>query len=637
MNEAQRRAVMHGEGPMLVLAGPGSGKTTVITNRISYLIEHFGVAPQNILVITFTKDAAINMKNRFLSASSGMQPVNFGTFHAIFYQMLLGSGYCQADAVLTNSDKKRYMIPILLEYNRESGHNTYQREQVEEEAVRCLAAISFYKNTGNQEKAAKMLEEPYSTGFKKLFQKYEQKRKKSRRLDFDDMLYQCQKMLKEDRAVLKHWQEQFRYLLVDEYQDINPRQNEIIKLLAGTRRNLFVVGDDDQSIYGFRGAEPSLMRRFLADYPDCKQILLDINYRSKPEIIEASRKVISENKDRFPKKLRAAVEMESTKKGGFAWLKKTSGGNDGDFHDVTLQSFTEKSQQYQFLVEEFGKYTLQEINETAVLFRTNLQMQGFASVIRKAGIPYRMKENAKCIYDHFVAKDIRNYMLFACGDNSRSIFLTIMNKPYRMISREALEEETVSFDDIRAYYRNYLPKEELAGALFLLGELEDGLRRVKELAPYLGLQYLRRKMGYDAYLRKKAGSDRKLLDEWMEVLEFLSTEAEGFNHYDRWMEYQEAFRAEMGEKAIQKEGEGIQLMTVHASKGLEFDRVWIPDLNEGVFPHGLMQSKELLEEERRILYVGMTRAKESLGLTFVTGTKEHPRLVSRFLDPLREG
>ena len=616
LNEAQRKAVMHGEGPMLVLAGPGSGKTFVITNRISYLIEHYGVAPQNILVITFTRDAAMNMQNRFRKTTAIAQPVNFGTFHAIFYQMLKRSGYRQADAILTDSDKKRYMIPILTDYIRELGQNNYRSDQMDEDALRCLAAISFYKNTGNQENAAKMLEEPYRAGFERLLVRYEEKRSKSGRMDFDDILYQCQRMLEEDADVLKRWQDQFTYVLIDEYQDINPRQNEIIKLLSGKHRNLFVVGDDDQSIYGFRGANPTLMKQFLTDYPDCKQVLLDTNYRSVPEIVDASGKVISENKNRFPKKLKAAA----------------SSADDNIF----IQSFVEKPLQYQFLAKQFQACALQELNHTAVLFRTNAQMQSFASVLIRAGIPYRMKEKGKCIYDHFVAKDIRNYILFACGDFRRSLFLTIMNKPYRLINREALEGEWVSFDKIRAYYRNYLPKEELARHLFPLGELEDGLRRMAGLSPYLGLQYLRRRMGYDAYLSKKAGTDSKRKDEWLEVLEFLSTEAGNFDQYRKWLEYQDAFRKEMAEKASQKEGEGVSLMTVHASKGLEFEQVWIPDLNEGVYPHGRMQSKETVEEERRLLYVAMTRAKRNLGLTYVTGTKERPRLVSRFLHPLKE-
>ncbi|MBR5248790.1 MAG: ATP-dependent helicase [Lachnospiraceae bacterium] len=617
LNEAQRKAVMHGEGPMLVLAGPGSGKTFVITNRISYLIEHYGVAPQNILVITFTRDAAMNMKNRFHESTAVPQPVNFGTFHAIFYQMLKRSGYRQADTILTDSDKKRYMIPILTDYIREFGQNSFRSDQMDEDALRCLAAISFYKNTGNQENAAKMLEEPYRAGFQRLLVRYEEKRKRCGRMDFDDMLYLCQKMLEEDADVLKRWQDQFTYLLIDEYQDINPRQNEIIKLLAGKQRNLFVVGDDDQSIYGFRGAKPALMNQFLTDYPDCKQVLLDTNYRSVPEIVDASGKVIRENKNRLPKKFKAAMGSSMQNR-------------------IFIQSFIDKPLEYQFLVKQFKACALQELNGTAVLFRTNAQMQSFASVLIKAGIPFQMKEKGNCIYDHFVAKDIRNYIMFACGDVRRSLFLTIMNKPYRLINREVLTEELVSFDRIRAYYCNYLPKEKLARHLFALGELEDGLRRMAGLSPYLGVQYLRRRMGYEAYLSKKAGTDSNKLDKWLEVLEFLSAEAGGFSQYSKWLEYQDAFRKEMAEKAAQKEGEGVSLMTVHASKGLEFEQVWIPDLNEGVFPHGCLPSKETVEEERRLLYVAMTRAKKNLGLTYVTGTKERPRPMSRFLKPLKE-
>ena len=634
LNEAQCKAVMHGEGPMLVLAGPGSGKTFTITNRISNLITHFEVPPQNILVITFTREAAMNMQRRFLASQNRICPVNFGTFHAIFYQMLIKSGCRQADAILKDSDKKHLMIPLLKDYIKTVGQTTSPGNDVlNEDAGKCLAAIIYFKNTANSDKAAKILEEPYRQGFTHILAQYEEKRAATGKMDFDDMLYQCLRMLQDDKNILKIWQERFQYILIDEFQDINPMQYKIVRLLAGEKCNLFVVGDDDQSIYGFRGSEPSLMKNFQKDYPGCEQVLLDKNYRSRSDIVKASLKVISENKNRFVKELKAAKEEYSKQ------VKAR----------VTVKSYVDKGEEYRYLTGCLSTLSEEQLIETAILFRTNSQMQSFASVLLKAGIPYVMKEKGSCIYDHFVMQDISAFFRVAGGDLRRSQFLQIMNKPYRGIRREALEKEIVTFEDIRTYYRKYAYPEELPRLLIQLGELEDGLKRLRKLSPYLAISYLRKGMGYEAYLRRKAALDKAKFSEWMELLEMAGEELKGYSNTKEWMEYQEVFRQEMKKRTDKRNSfdesnerinqqnsakSGVRLMTVHASKGLEFERVWIPDVNEGTFPYGHMQSEETVEEERRMLYVAMTRAKEYLELTFVTGTKERPRLMSRFLNPL---
>ena len=624
LNESQRKAVMHGEGPMLVLAGPGSGKTFTITNRISNLINHFEVPPQNILVITFTREAAMNMQRRFLASQNRIYPVNFGTFHAIFYQMLIKSGCKQAETILKDSDKKHLMIPLLKDYIKTMEQSTFPGYDVlNEDAGKCLAAISYYKNTVNFDKAARILEEPYRQGFTHILTKYEEKRAATGKMDFDDMVYQCLKMLQDDKSILEIWQERFQYILIDEFQDINPIQYKIIKLLAGQKCNLFVVGDDDQSIYGFRGSEPSLMKHFLEDYPGCEQILLDQNYRSSQDIVKASLKVISENRNRFVKELKAAKEERTEQEAS----------------KVSVKSFVDKGEEYQYMTRCLSTLSTEQLKETAILFRTNSQMQGFASRLLKAGIPYVMKEKASCIYDHFVMQDISAFLQVAGGDFRRSRFLRIMNKPYRGIRREALEKEIVVFEEIRAYYRKYAYPEQLPKLLIQLGELEDGLKRLGKLSPYLAVSYLRKGMGYEAYLRRKAGTDSVKLSEWMEVLDMAGEEVKNFSNAKEWLAYQDVFRYEMEKGTESQQGDqsqqnGVRMMTVHASKGLEFERVWIPDVNEGTFPYGHMQSEETVEEERRMLYVAMTRAKEFLELTFVTGTKERPRLMSRFLNPL---
>ncbi len=617
MNERQRMAAVHGEGPMLVLAGPGSGKTYTITNRISYLIQRLGVAPQHILVITFTKEAALSMQRRFMDAQSGVQPVSFGTFHAVFYQILRQS-LPRMGGILKDSEKKQLIFPVL----RQCSVFGQGQEDLQDAASACLAAISYYKNTADAAKSRLLLPQGCQDCFEQVLEGYEAARKRSGKLDFDDMLYGCLKLLSSDLVLLGRLQERFRFLLIDEFQDINPMQYEVVRLLAGKRANVFAVGDDDQSIYGFRGSDPSLMRKFLEDYPGCRQILLNMNFRSRPEIVEASLAVIGENKERFPKDLKAFRPS----------AHKEAGCKEGGSY-VTLRSFTDRNEEYRYLVGRLRDAP--SLGAYAVLFRTNAQMQGFATLLAGAGVPYVMKERASCIYDHFIARDLDDFIRFAQGDRTRRRFLSIMNKPSRFLGAEAVPEGMVDFEAIREYYRQFAPPGLRMRVLPQLDRLEEGLLKLGRYKPCLGVQFIRKGLGYEKYLRKKAGGEEGRLMEWMEVLEFLTKEAARYQSYDLWQEDQERVREEMEHSPKKEEPkEGVRLMTAHASKGLEFPHVFLPDVNEGVYPHSASLDEKAVEEERRMLYVAMTRAKETLELSFVTGSKERPRLPSRFLNPL---
>lgn len=609
---------MHGEGPMLVIAGPGSGKTFTITQRISYLIEKRGIDPRNILVITFTKEAAMNMQERFRAAQQKWYPVNFGTFHAIFYQIIKSTGAYKTDAILTNAEKKRILTPVLKDYMREAGKtNDYHQEDLSEDILLCMTAFGYYKNTGNVTKASRYVKEEFRKDFMQLFERYECKRREFGKIDFDDILYQCLILLKDNPELLMEWQERYTYILVDEMQDINPGQYEIVKLLAGEKRNLFVVGDDDQAIYGFRGSEPTLMMQFLRDYPDSKKVTLNMNYRSHEEIVKASQKVIKLNHNRFEKELKAVTKARDTSS-----------------EMVNIRHVTDRTSQYRMILHSMQDLDRETLNQSAILFRTHSQMQGMVSLLLKEEVPFRMKEKVKCIYDHEVIQVVNHYMRFAFGDRRRSVFLKIMNKPKRCIGREALENEMVELADVVKYYREYAAPKEQRNIIQHLNILESDLNKLKELPPYLGVLFLRKKMGYERYLREKAGTDRRKLEEWLGILEQICDEVKEYDDYLQYLECQEHYRRELSQEEIIRGTEGIQLMTVHASKGLEFEHVWIPDINEGVYPYGRNLSKEAEEEERRVLYVGMTRAKKSLRLSFVTGTKERPRPVSGFLNPI---
>lgn len=657
MNEAQRAAVLHGEGPLLLLAGPGSGKTFTITNRILYLIEQ-GAAPENILVITFMKEAALSMQDRFRKMSAGQfssgggilsgnavtpcYPVNFGTFHSVFYHILKESHVLKSNDLLSNSEKKNLLLPILKDIlkNRDASVSV-SREELGEEALQILSAVSFYKNTMNLPAAAARAPSEWRQDFGFLCGAYERAVKQTGRLDFDDMLYDCKKLLESDSGLRSCWQNRFRHILIDEFQDINPVQYEAVKLLAARPYNLFAVGDDDQAIYGFRGSEPECLRRFVTEY-HARQLLLDINYRSRPEIVQASLAVIGENKDRFVKELKAASGSEAQP--GENCREKPWGKQEGFSEQVMLKTFETAGEQYDYMILRLGELC-RGTESCAVLFRTNSYMQGFAARLKAADIPYEMKEKVTSIYDHFIVKDITAYLQTAQGQGTREQLLRIMNRPSRYISREALGAGEAGIPKMLRYYREaQLPraqKEQVYRNLELFGRQ---LENLKNLSPLPGILYILKAVGYERYLKELAGGKTEKWQVWQELLEWLKEDMAKYKELKTWL----CFQREYGETVKsggkgKTEGKGggtdcgkrpVQLLTVHGAKGLEYDHVWIPDCNEGVFPHGKMPDTKSVEEERRIFYVAMTRAKKSLMLLCLTGTKERPRLPSRFLNPL---
>ena len=463
-------------------------------------------------------------------------------------------------------------------------------------------------------------------------------RKNTGGLDFEDILKECEEFLQRDPGQRTYWQNRFEYILIDEFQDINYRQYSIVKILAEKHRNIFAVGDDDQAIYGFRGARPACMRQFVEEF-GAKQILLRTNYRSHPDIVEASLAVIDENKDRFHKDLEPC-EAHRRQAGGH----KTDAGYRKEYR-VKIREFSEASEQMRYLVQSLKN----RINgETcAVLFRTNLAMQGVAARLTGEGIPFSMKEKGRNIYDHFIAQDLLSYLRIAQGCATRADYLRVSNRPYRNISREAFGAEA-SLPALKKYYEDLTAGSPDAGqqkAQKAVGVWIRQMEFVKNTELKLAMAFLRKACGYERYLRVRAAQEGKTdLTEWQEVLDFITEDAGRYRSLEEWQEAQELYREQlqcrenvrsgMQKKQEKQENSGITLLTVHAAKGLEFDHVWIPDCNEKTFPHGSSREPEHCEEERRIFYVAMTRAKKDLELLCLTGTRERPRFPSRFLIPL---
>ncbi len=649
LNETQRNAVIHGEGPLLVLAGPGSGKTYTITQRIFYLIEKKKIPPEKILVITFTKDAALSMQSRFRQLSDTIYPVPFGTFHSIFYTILKESHYTKLPQLISYSQKKNLLLP-LMKQRIPKDELSDRQENLPEEAGSLIAAVSYYKNTANKEAAVQKTEEQWRSCFDDIFNEYERARTACGMLDFDDMVYECGSLLEKNPKIRQYWQNRFSHILIDEFQDISPMQYKVVRLLASPCGNVFAVGDDDQSIYGFRGANPGCLMQFVEDY-HAEKICLNINYRSRKEIVNLSMRVIAENKKRFLKDLRATPEREA-----MSWNRET----------VKLYAFGEAEEQYKYLRKELYRHYENtklklcgerkddntkkaaamnwsadtksvsnsdiEKRTVGVLFRTNLTMQRFAASLRREGIPFCMKEKAANIYEHFIVRDILAYIRLAQNKGSRADFLQVMNKPSRYISREAVGEGAGNFQNIIQYYRRQTSVTYSEKVIADTVRWEKQMQSLSRLnTPYAAVQYIRKVIGYDAYVRKKAGADLDRLKEWQEVLDFVAEDAAFYDNMEDWTEAQKEGNRE---ESKQESGEAIVLMTVHASKGLEYDTVYIPDCNERVFPHGSLPDAETCEEERRLFFVAMTRAKKSLELLYLTGTEKRPRLPSRFLNPL---
>ena len=376
VNKAQYRAITHGAGAMLVLAGPGSGKTFVVTQRIKYLIEQHHVKPEDILVITFTKAAAEEMQERFAKLSAGKcNPVYFGTFHSVFFQILRHTYRFTAQNIIRENDKYRLLSQIIRELPDEILGQA-QLDYSTETLQNLLSEISTVKNNGVTPQEVRSATVPQAV-FERIFQMYKQEMNRNKLIDFDDMVLLCRNLLAERPDTLKVWQQRFQYILVDEFQDICPLQYEVVRMLAKPQDNLFIVGDDDQSIYGFRGSKPEIMLNFTKEYPKAEQVLLDVNYRSRQGIVDTAARLIAHNKMRFDKAVRAQNRQ-----------------NDG----VKIYSFQSKSKQAEsiaLLIKQYIALPDTKYSDIAILYRTNNHTIYTADRLMREGIPFTMKEKPK--------------------------------------------------------------------------------------------------------------------------------------------------------------------------------------------------------------------------------------------------
>lgn len=607
LNEAQKRALCHKHGPAVVLAGPGSGKTTVITGRVKRLIEQSRIPPSAILVITYTKAAALSMQQRFHKEIQGVAaPVIFGTFHAIYYHILKEQYHLHNHCLIAEKEKTHILNQI--------WKQEFRTEPEEGRMEQLRVSLALYKNGMAKEQL--LLPQDFSIEqFERFYAAYNRYCTGKGRLDFDDMQIRCRDLFCSEPDILERWQGRFLHILVDEFQDCNQIQYETLKLLAAPHRNLFVVGDDDQSIYGFRGASPGIMQRFVQDYPEAEKIYLEANYRSSAEIIAAADCVISVNKKRFAKRMYAAHKDAAV-------LSSES---------VCIRGFADREEEYLYLTAKLRRLSVQiPYREMCVMFRTNREMCFLLPFLERSGIPYTVKGQVQNKYTHFVVKDINAYLELAAGERGRRLFLQVMNRPERGIEREMLWEEKINLWEMESECAA-CRKEKTAEAI---KRLQKQLQMAGGFSPSLAIRFVRKAMGYENWLRGRAGLFTERYEEWRELLDDIQKEAEKFESIGEWL----AFVGQAEKKVSEEKNKsGVQLMTMHASKGLEFAYVCIPDANEkkGAYSAGIKANgrENAEEEERRLFYVGMTRAKTALDILYLKGT-EYPRQPSRFIVPL---
>ncbi len=605
INEAQLKAIHHKKGPMLVLAGPGSGKTLVITRRTQNLVEEYGVNPRNILVITFTKASAEEMKERFYRLTGGHgKGVNFGTFHAVYFTILKYAYHFTSSNIIRDDQKKQYFKEIIqhLQLELEDEGDFISGVSSEISLVKGERMdIDYYYSINCSEEI-----------FKQIYQSYEAKLRNANLIDFDDMLVMCYELLKERPDILAMWQKKFQYILIDEFQDINQVQYDIIRLLALPENNLFIVGDDDQSIYRFRGAKPEIMLNFDKDYPACKKILLDINYRSTANIVACAANLVKNNTRRFSKDIRS-IQAEG--------------------HEVIINSFKGLKEQNSMVVANILQYYKAGISfsNMAVLFRTNTQPRALIEKLMEYNVPFQMKDMIPNIYDHWIATNVIAYIKIALGNKDRSLFLQIANRPKRYLNRECFKEPKVDFYRLREYYGD---KDWM---LDRIDKLEYDLAMIKKMNPFSAINYIRKGIGYEDYLKEYAEFRRIKLEELMDTLNELQEASREFKTFEDWFTHIDNYRKELKEQADYKNNKDmdcVAMATMHSSKGLEYQIVFIIDSNEGITPHHKALLEEDMEEERRLFYVAITRAKEYLHIYSVKERYNKELVGSRFIGEL---
>jgi len=595
----QLLAIEHFNGPALVVAGPGSGKTTVIVNRIYNLIYKRHIQADNILVVTFSKAAALSMQSRF-NQIYGYQPVHFGTFHSVFYNIIKENSISHQFKVVNYSTKISILTDVI---NSLTKLELLQSELMDS----ILKRISFYKNSGLKKDNCELCRIDDDL-FINIFRLYSDALKTQDYIDFDDMMLLCKELLQSNESIREIYRNKFRYILVDEFQDINDLQYEILKKLI-YNDNIFAVGDDDQSIYGFRGSNPDIMQSFSSDFPNTRLIKLSCNYRSHETIVNAAFRLIANNHNRFKKDIYAGKECKGK---------------------IVIKAFETIEDENTYICDILNSKKDKGTN-TAILFRSNHGLNNFVELMAEKKIHINVSEKLDNPYDNQVFNDFIHYfnMSKSLDDIKTEDFIPVMNKPVRYINRNSVMGSYVDFGYLRGFYKEkaYVQKN--------IKKLEYDLKQMMNMDAYSAFNYFCHVIGYEEYIMKECALKQDLLKKYINDMETLRERIRHINDMDELLIIANRLKEINSQKNLMNiSHEGLYAMTFHASKGLEFNHVIIPYLMEGDVPSSKSISLEAVEEERRMLYVAMTRAKNELYMTYEEGNKNNIMLVSRFVKEL---
>lgn len=622
LNERQKEAVLATEGPVLVLAGAGSGKTTVLVNRIAYMISEKHIRPWNILAITFTNKAAREMKDRIERLlGDTAKDMWIGTFHSVCVRILRSCidllGYSRDFVIYDTADTKTVMKECLRELD------------IDEKSFPVRNVLSIISNAKNDLMDAATFENVYKSDYRmsiiaKIYYRYQTKLRKNNAVDFDDIILNTVKILSENPDVLSKYQDKFQYILVDEYQDTNNSQYLLINLLAQANRNLCVVGDDDQSIYKFRGANIGNILNFEDDYSDVQKITLDQNYRSTQNIIDAANSVISNNKGRMGKSL---------------WT------SNGDGNKVFVYTGTNEYDEARYIARQIKKHFDEQgsFSDCAILYRTNAQSRVIEEMLMRESVPYKVLSGLR-FYDRKEIKDIIAYLRVVYNPNDDVSLARIINEPKRKIGNATLEkarniarEKETSLYDVISHADDYPEFKTAIKKLLSFSEIIQSLIKLKDTVTIEDLTgRILNDTGYMPELVMEDTTESKTrienLGEFISVItEFEKNEETG----NTLGEFLENISLVSDIDGYDENEDSAVLMTIHSAKGLEFPIVFLSGLEEGLFP-GMrsMESDDDIEEERRLCYVAITRAKEQLYITKTISRTIHgktmPTTASRF-------
>ena len=622
LNERQKEAVLATEGPVLVLAGAGSGKTTVLVNRIAYMISQKHIRPLNILAITFTNKAAREMKDRIERLlGDTAKDMWIGTFHSVCVRILRSCidllGYSRDFVIYDTADTKTVMKECLRELD------------IDEKSFPVRNVLSIISNAKNDLMDAATFENVYKSDYRmsiiaKIYYRYQTKLRKNNAVDFDDIILNTVKILSENPDVLSKYQDKFQYILVDEYQDTNNSQYLLINLLAQANRNLCVVGDDDQSIYKFRGANIGNILNFEDDYSDVQKITLDQNYRSTQNILDAANSVISNNKGRMGKSL---------------WT------SNGDGNKVFVYTGTNEYDEARYIARQIKKHFDEQgsFSDCAILYRTNAQSRVIEEMLMRESVPYKVLSGLR-FYDRKEIKDIIAYLRVVYNPNDDVSLARIINEPKRKIGNATLEkarniarEKETSLYDVISHADDYPEFKTAIKKLLSFSEIIQSLIKLKDTVTIEDLTgRILNDTGYMPALIMEDTTESKTrienLGEFISVItEFEKNEETG----NTLGEFLENISLVSDIDGYDENEDSAVLMTIHSAKGLEFPIVFLSGLEEGLFP-GMrsMESDDDIEEERRLCYVAITRAKEQLYITKTISRTIHgktmPTTASRF-------